>query len=314
MSPSRHGLLLVDKPAGPTSHEIVKTARRALSERRIGHTGTLDPAATGLLVLCVGAATRLQQYMLGWRKTYVGEIRLGFATTTYDTEGEMIGEPAPVPALDAGRLAALEARFSGELLQVPPAYSAKKVAGRKAYDMARAGEQVQLEPTAVTIYELTLTLAHLDRLAFRVVCSSGTYVRSLAHDLGQLLGCGGHLAMLRRTTIGPWDIADAVTAEALANRPEPLSERAWLDLAAVTLPFSDVTLNPTALAHFTHGQEIAIREADGDFVPGQPIGIRARNRILVGVGTVVAYSPRARTLNVAPHIVLAEVEAARQSC
>lgn len=304
MTGSRHGLLLVDKPAGPTSHEIVKTARRAIGERHIGHTGTLDPAATGLLVLCVGAATRLQQYMLGWRKTYVGEIRLGFATTTYDAEGEMIGERTPVPALDASQLTALDARFSGELLQMPPAYSAKKIAGRKAYDMARAGEDVHLEAKAVTIYEFSLTVAGPDRLAFRVVCSSGTYVRSLAHDLGQHLGCGGHLAMLRRTIIGPWDVADAVTAEALANRPDPLPEHAWLDLAAVALPFPEVALNPTALAHFSHGQEITIREADGDFVAGQPVGIRDRSGILLGVGTVIAYLPRARTLSVAPRMVL----------
>ncbi|MFH1176610.1 MAG: tRNA pseudouridine(55) synthase TruB, partial [Acidobacteriota bacterium] len=180
MTMSRHGLFLVDKPAGPTSHDVVQAARRALKERRIGHTGTLDPAATGLLVLCVGRATRLQQYLLAWEKTYVGEIRLGQATTTYDTEGEPVGPHMPAPAPDEQCLHELEARFSGEIEQLPPSYSAKKTGGRKFYELARAGEPVPLEPKRVTIHSLRLENRGDERLGFEVTCSSGTYVRSLA--------------------------------------------------------------------------------------------------------------------------------------
>jgi tRNA pseudouridine55 synthase len=299
-------LLLVDKPAGPTSHDIVQAARRALKERRIGHTGTLDPAATGLLLLCVGKATRLQQFLLGWEKTYAGEIRLGFATTTYDTEGTPLAAAAPVPALDEALLADLVQRFSGELDQLPPSYSAKKTGGKKFYELARAGEQVPLEPKRVTVHALRLWPSAPDRLGFEVSCSSGTYVRSLAHDIGQILGCGGHLASLRRLHIGPYRVEHAVTAEALANRPEEIPASALLSLAAITLPFPDVKVNPTALAHFGRGQEIAIREIDGEFAPGSLVAVRDRTGELAGIGTVATFMPRARTLSLAPRLVLGQ--------
>jgi tRNA pseudouridine55 synthase len=301
-------LLLVDKPAGPTSHDIVQAARRALKERRIGHTGTLDPNATGLLLLCVGKATRLQQFLLGWEKTYAGEIRLGFATTTYDTEGTPTAPEAPVPALDEVVLADLVQRFSGELDQLPPSYSAKKTAGKKFYELARAGEHVPLEPKRVTVHSMRLWPIGTDRLGFEVSCSSGTYVRSLAHDIGQVLGCGGHLASLRRLHIGPYRVENAVTAEALANRPAEVPPSAMLPLSSVTLPFPDVQVNPTALSHFNRGQEIAVRDVDGQFAPGSMVAVRDRDRELVGIATVVTYMPRARTLTLAPRLVLGQVE------
>jgi len=310
---SPHGLLLVDKPSGPTSHDVVQAARRALRERRIGHTGTLDPAATGLLLLCVGRATRLQQYLLAWPKTYEGEIRLGFATTTYDAEGEALAEPKAVPPLDAERLAELEARFSGELDQLPPPYSAKKHAGRKFYELARAGEDVPLEPKRVKVMAIRLASGSQDRVRFTVTCSSGTYVRSLAHDLGATLGCGGHLASLRRVRIGPWEVDRAVAAEILAQRPNELPERAFIPLQQAALPFPVVTLNPTALDHFLHGQEVTVRQAEGEFVPGCNVVVRSRDEELVGIGVTLAYLPRARTLSLAPRMVLGELEAIAKS-
>jgi tRNA pseudouridine55 synthase len=312
MSVSRHQLLLVDKPAGPTSHDIVQAARRAIKERRIGHTGTLDPTATGLLVLCVGKATRLQQFLLSWEKVYAGEIRLGVATDTYDTEGATVGPELPVPALDAAALADLERRFTGELEQLPPAYSAKKSGGKKFYELARAGEHVPLEPKRVKVHSLHLGLTSPDRLTFEVTCSSGTYVRSLAHDLGQTLGCGGHLASLRRLRIGPYRVEDAVGAEALARSPEEIPESALVSLTRLELPFPDVVVNPTALAHFTRGQEIAVREVDGNFVAGALVSVRERSGELVGVGSVMAYLPRARTLNLAPRMVLGSLEGSEE--
>ena len=308
MTFDRTGLLLVDKPAGPTSHDVVQAVRRAIRQRRIGHTGTLDPAATGLLVLCVGKATRLQQYLLSWEKTYEGEIRLGWGTTTYDTEGEPLAAPRPVPALEDAAVGDLVARFSGELDQLPPPYSAKKTGGRKFYELARAGEEVPLEPKRVTVHRLTLEVSGPETLRFEVTCSSGTYVRSLAHDIGEVLGCGGHLASLRRTRIGPWHVDRATSAEVLANRPDQMAPESFLSLQEIALPYPEVTLNPTAMSHFSHGQDVMVREADGEFVAGGTVAIRTRTGALAGVGAVVTYLPRARTLNLTPRMVLGVLE------
>jgi tRNA pseudouridine55 synthase len=303
-----HGFLLVDKPAGPTSHDIVQAARRALKERRIGHTGTLDPAATGLLLLCIGKATRLQHYLLAWEKTYRGEIQLGVATTTYDGEGDPLAPEQPVPSLGEETLAALAARFSGALEQLPPPYSAKKTGGRRFYELARAGEEVPRAPKRVHVYEISLELAAPDRLRFVVTCSSGTYLRSLAHNIGEELGCGGHLAHLRRERIGPWRAEQAVSAELLANRPGEIPPAAFVSLANVALPFPDVVLNPTAAEHFAHGREVLVREAEGEFAPGGLVAVRDRSGELLGIGVAVAYLTRARTLNLAPRTVLAAFE------
>ena len=308
MTGHAHGFLLVDKPSGPTSHDVVQAARRALKVRRIGHTGTLDPAATGLLLLCIGKATRLQQYLLAWEKTYRGEIRLGWATTTYDTEGETSGAPQSVPTLSDDLLCGLRERYSGEVEQLPPPYSAKKSGGRRFYELARAGVEVPREPKRVRIHAIELSVAGPDRLGFEVTCSSGTYLRSLAHDIGATLGCGGHLASLRRTRIGPWRVEDSVSAELLANRPEEMQASAFVSLAAATLPYPEVVLNPTAFDHFAHGQEVAVREVEGTFVPGEPVAVRDRSGELVGVGVTLAFLARARTVNVAPRMVLAELE------
>lgn len=310
MTLSRQGLLLVDKPAGPTSHDVVQAARRALHERRIGHTGTLDPAATGLLLLCVGKATRLQQYLLAWPKTYCGEIRLGFATATYDAEGEPLAEPQPAPPLTAEVLAELQARFSGELQQLPPPYSAKKSAGKKFYELARAGEEVPLEPKRVTVHSIVLERVADDRIAFEVSCSSGTYVRSLAHDLGEALGCGGHLAKLRRTRIGPWEVSRAVPGEVLAQRPREVDPGAFVALSERVLPIPEVTLNPTALDHFVHGQEVVVREIAETPATGGQVVVRDRLGELVGIGVALSVLPRARTMTVAPRMVFTEVEVA----
>ncbi len=310
MSAPRSGFLLVDKPVGPTSHDVVQAARRALKERRIGHTGTLDPAATGLLLLCIGKATRLQQYLLAWEKTYQGEILLGWGTTTYDCEGEALGPPRAVPELTPAVIAGLAARFSGEIQQLPPPYSAKKTGGRKFYELARAGEEVPRAPKRVHVHGIELEAAAPDRLGFKVTCSSGTYLRSLAHDIGETLGCGGHLASLRRVRIGPWLVENAVSAETVANRPQEIAAGAFVSLSSAVLPFPEVVLNPTAVDHFVHGQEVAVRDAEGGFVPGSPVAVRDRSGDLVGVGVALAFLPRARTVNVAPRMVLAEVEAA----
>ncbi|MGW8484101.1 tRNA pseudouridine(55) synthase TruB [Microbacterium sp. NPDC055903] len=212
------GILLVDKPGGLTSHDVVARTRRAFGTRKVGHAGTLDPMATGLLVIGIEAATRLLTYVVGADKTYIATIRLGQSTTTDDAEGEQVSavdaSAVAEAAVDAG-IAALTGRIS----QVPSAVSAIKVDGRRAYDRVRAGEHVELAAREVTISRFEVLerrggdgILDLDVI---VDCSSGTYIRALARDLGASLGVGGHLTALRRTRVGPFDVADAVSIDAL---------------------------------------------------------------------------------------------------
>ena len=207
------GVLLIDKEPGWTSHDVVARSRRLTGQRRIGHTGALDPMATGLLVLCLGRATRLVEYMMASEKAYEGEIALGQETDTDDAEGKPTASgEAPAGDLD---LDAIARRFTGEIMQTPPAYSAVKVEGRRAYALAREGETPELRPRPVRVTSLSLERTAPDRLRVDVHCGPGMYVRSLARDIGRVIGCGAHLASLRRTGSGPFDVRDAVPVEAL---------------------------------------------------------------------------------------------------
>ena len=203
------GLLVIDKPAGPTSHDVVRRVRKALGMRRVGHGGTLDPDATGVLLVAAGQATRFFPFLSREFKVYDGRIRLGYATDTYDASGRPASEPCPdLPDRD-GLVSAMRA-FEGDILQIPPRYSAKKIAGRPVYKMARADVEFTLEPAAVTVTRFTLLDYRPPDFDFEAECSSGTYIRSLAHDLGLKLGCGAHLAALRRTSVGPYTLSEAV--------------------------------------------------------------------------------------------------------
>ncbi len=208
------GIVLVDKPAGWTSHDVVARARGLFGQPRIGHTGTLDPFATGLLVLCLGRATRLAEYLSAHEKEYTGEAALGVETDTADAEGA-VTRRSPVPELGPADLARVAASFTGRVAQVPPAFSAVKVGGQRAYALARRGEAVELAPREVEVLELVLELAGRDRLRLRVRCGAGTYVRALARDIGRALGCGAHLSALRRTRAGAFRVEDAMTMEEL---------------------------------------------------------------------------------------------------
>lgn len=279
------GLLIVDKPCGMSSHDVVARARRLLREKRIGHAGTLDPLATGVLVLCVGQATRLSEYLLGEDKAYAGVIRLGQRTTTDDAEGEVIAT-RPVPSLTEEMLRQLEARFTGTISQTPPQFSAIQKDGQRAYALARQGRPVELAPRQVTVYELRLALPRSDDLRLMtddfplpvpdapiiqssiihhqssgvgsgdsvvghlhlfVRCSAGTYIRALARDIGEALGCGGHLVALHRTQAGRFTLADAVTldqVEAAVREGKAASlllpmDRAVADWPAVYLSHAD---------------------------------------------------------------------------
>jgi tRNA pseudouridine55 synthase len=301
-------LLPVFKQAGPTSHDVVDMARKALRERRIGHTGTLDPMAEGLLLLCVGQATRLQQYLLLWDKTYRGEIKLGHATTTYDGEGKAQEPTGAPPVLDHATLDEIASQFLGEIEQIPPPYSAKKVAGKKLYELARSGEKVTPEPKTVVVHHLELEADPPDRLLVEARTSSGFYVRSLAHDIGATLGCGGHLQHLLRTAIGPYAADRALSQEALQAAEcaeDVIDGEAWIPLDEVSLPLTEIELNSTAANRFVHGQEVVVFATGVENLnPDSNVLIRSSENRLLGIGAVRAVLARGRTLNITPSMVL----------
>jgi tRNA pseudouridine55 synthase len=207
--PPIDGVLVVDKPRGKTSHDVVEAVRRLAGFRQIGHLGTLDPLATGVLVLALGRATRLAQFYSGRRKRYTCAVRFGFATDTYDADGEPLG-PDSSPVLEAEAVALLAAKFVGKIQQTPPPFSAKKIHGRPAHELARKHKPVHLEPMEVEVYEFKLTGVEGSVGRFVVECGAGTYIRSLAHDLGKLHGAGGHLAEIVRTAAGEFTLDQAV--------------------------------------------------------------------------------------------------------
>ncbi len=210
------GVIVVDKPAGWTSHDVVNKARRIAQTKKVGHLGTLDPLATGVLPLVIGRATRLAQFYTRSNKIYEGVVRFGWSTDTYDGDGTATSAKA-APGFDAAALERYLESFRGEFLQTPPPVSAKKVEGRRAYELARKAVAVELEPVKVHVYELTVLGIEGADVRLRAHCSAGTYMRSIAHDLGQLAGCGAHLAELRRLASGEFEIAQARTIPQLES-------------------------------------------------------------------------------------------------
>jgi tRNA pseudouridine55 synthase len=209
-----NGVLIIDKPGGLTSHDVVNRVRRILHERSVGHLGTLDPLATGVLPLVIGNLTRLAQFYTTSEKSYEGVIRFGFSTDTYDAEGEPAAPAQPV-TLNLDQVVTLAADFRGVIEQMPPPFSAKKIHGVPAYKLARKKKEVVLQPVQVEIKEFEILGVEADRARFRARVSSGTYMRSVAHEMGQKLGCGAHLQSLRRTAVAEFSIADAHTLEEL---------------------------------------------------------------------------------------------------
>ncbi len=248
------GVIVIDKPEGWTSHDVIAKTRRILGTKRAGHLGTLDPIATGVLPVVIGRATRLAQFYTRSDKIYEGIVRFGWSTDTYDRAGEPTSAKTPV-TLDAARLEPLLDRFRGEFLQTPPPVSAKKVGGQRAYVLARKAEPVQLEPVKIRVFELTLLDVAGADARLRAHCSGGTYLRSIAHDLGQALGCGAHLLELRRTASGEFEIGQARTIpqlEALAAE-ERLADA--IVPAAQMLPgFPSVFVDDPTAAHIRNGR------------------------------------------------------------
>ena len=296
-----NGGLLIDKPAGPTSHDVVAFVRRTLKTPRVGHTGTLDPLATGLLVLLVGQATRLAQFLVADEKEYIADVRLGIATPTYDAQSLADGVRWPVAdgrwPMDV-ELESVLTTFRGTFLQTPPPFSAKKVEGVRAYEKARKDESVELKPVEVTVRELdvldTSTIDHrpstIDRgglLRLRVAASSGFYVRSLAHDIGRKLGCGAHLEALRRTRVGRFRIDDACTLDAL--QAHGAAAPCVLSMNTLLAELPAVTLTDEGIKRAGHGNALAPHHVLGRVPEGQAGG---RVRMVDGGGEILAVAER----------------------
>lgn len=252
-TPASEGILLVDKPAGMTSHDVVATTRRSLGERRVGHAGTLDPFATGLLVMLVGRSTRLLPYIDGEPKVYEAVVRFGGETDTDDSTGEPTRQ-APGP--DRGAVPQAIQRLTGPIDQVPPAYSAKQVGGRRAYAAARSGDTLELPPSRVTVHAWELGEWQGSDLHVTITCSGGTYIRALARDLGRLTGSAAHLASLRRVRSGPFDVADAIGIDELRGGTPAL--RSPLDALA---SLATEPVDEAAIGRILHGRTVPARAA-----------------------------------------------------
>ncbi len=250
-----HGVLLLDKPLGLSSNDALQKAKWLLRAEKAGHTGTLDPLATGVLPLCFGAATKFSQLHLDADKTYETTVRLGVMTTTADAEGEVVRE-RPV-ACSAGQVVEVLDRFMGPIAQVPPMYSALKKDGKALYEYARQGQTVERPPRHIIIHDLDLLDMQLQGeapfLRLRVRCSKGTYIRTLGEDIAEALGCGGHLTALRRVATGPFDVAQCVTLEALEAMPEAERQTLLLPTEALLVDHARVTLMAEDAARFLSG-------------------------------------------------------------
>ena len=281
--PEGGGALLVDKPEGPTSHDVVKWARRAFGVRRIGHTGTLDPFASGLLILLVGPVTRLAEYLSALPKKYEARARLGIRTDTHDAEGRTVSvqDPGVVPTQE--QIEAELATFEGRGQQVPPQFSAKKVGGERMYKRARRGDTVQLPPVDVEIFEIQLTDYIPPEIGFTMTCSSGTYVRAVARDLGDRLGVGAYLTVLRRTAVGAFSVDHAVPGDVLREGlcPDPTH---WVEPAAAVGHLTTVRVEADDALRLRQGGAIPWSE-EAEPGTGEPIVVMDEGG-LVGIAEI----------------------------
>jgi tRNA pseudouridine55 synthase len=281
---SMNGVLIVDKPSGFTSHDVVNRVRRILHERSVGHLGTLDPLATGVLPLVVGNFTRLAQFYTSSEKIYEGIIRFGFATDTYDADGEATSIPQGV-TVSLDQLQTLSQRFRGVIEQMPPAFSAKKINGVPAYKLARKHQEVPLKPVQVEIKEFEILSVDGDRASFRARVASGTYMRSVAHDMGQQLGCGAHLEALRRTSVAEFEVPAAHTLEQLeaATNNDQLEEM-FIHPRKLLFQFPSVTANEEMAARIRSGRAVNLPELS----TARQVKVFCGQRELIAIATRVA--------------------------
>jgi tRNA pseudouridine55 synthase len=289
-----NGVLIIDKPSGLTSHDVVARVRRILKQRNVGHLGTLDPLATGVLPLVLGNMTRLAQFYLASEKRYEGVVRFGFATDTYDAEGEALTQPQD-PALTLTQVQELATGFRGKIEQLPPPFSAKKIQGQPAYKLARKKKDVPLKPVQVEIKEFEILKVDGPRAHFRARVASGTYMRAVAHDMGQLAGCGAHLESLRRTAVAEFELCDAHTLEQLEQAVQSREAEALLIHPRKLLPsIPAVTATDEAAAKIRHGRPVNLPELS-----------RAREvKVFYGQRDLIAISTRVAGTLFHPKIVL----------
>lgn len=281
------GILNINKAAGMTSHDVVAKIRKLLKQKRVGHAGTLDPSASGVLPICVGQGTRVAEYLSESGKAYQAEIILGVVTDTYDSEGTIVRttdmaeilnlneingppvgadllRPSPIYRPDRARIEEVLQKFIGQQMQTPPQYSAIKIQGRPAYKLARAGEEIPLQPRPITIYQLEILQWLPPRLILAIECSKGTYIRSLAYDLGEQLGCGGHLGALVRTRSGPFSISESITLEELEQAIEAGTVQEYLHLADLALQqYPALILDDAAVERVLHGNAFKYDDQHG---------------------------------------------------
>ncbi|MBO0911167.1 MAG: tRNA pseudouridine(55) synthase TruB [Acidobacteria bacterium] len=290
-----NGVLIVDKPSGLTSHDVVARVRRILKQKAVGHLGTLDPMATGVLPLVLGNMTRLAQFYLASEKSYEGVIRFGFSTDTYDAEGERVGADEE-PSLSLERVREIAAGFRGEIEQMPPPFSAKKIHGVPAYRLARKKEPVLLGKIKVSIKEFEIVELQSGRARFQARVSSGTYMRSVAHDMGQLAGCGAHLESLRRTAVAEFELKDAHTLEELeqARRAGELIDELLVHPRKLLPSIPAVTATEEIASRIRHGRPVNLPELS-----------RAREvKVFYGQRDLIAISTRVAGTLFRPRIVL----------
>jgi tRNA pseudouridine55 synthase len=303
--PSIDGLLLVDKKSGPTSHDVAEKFRRRAKIKKVGHTGTLDPLATGLLVLCVGKDTRLQAYLMGMEKSYEGIIQFGWATDSFDATGTAAGEPHEAD-VEHVEFAPHLARFIGAIEQMPPQFSAKKVQGVRAYELARKGETAALTPKKITVHEFEVLGVTGSTARFRVRSSAGTYVRSLAHDLGASIGVPAHLKELRRTAIGNFRVGDALAYERLESAPveDILMPPHFQKLSDVDLPLARLRIDWSQQGKMMQGQGV-IMVPTVPVQKGDLLALGNPHDQLVAIGEVVNVLREGGPVEVRPKVVLA---------
>jgi tRNA pseudouridine55 synthase len=284
MTQSLNGVLIIDKPSGLTSHDVVHRVRRIVGQRSVGHLGTLDPMATGVLPIVLGNMTRLAQFYLKSEKSYEGVIRFGFATDTYDAEGEPSGAEHSF-SLDLDQLRGLAARFHGFIEQMPPPFSAKKIQGVPAYKLARKKQEVTLKAVQVEIKEFEVLSLEESRASFRARVASGTYLRSVAHDLGQLAGCGAHLQTLRRTAVAEFTLEDARTLDQLQQGLQDGELESMLVHPRKLLPsLPAVTATDEIASRIRHGQAVNLLELSR----AREVKVFCGQRNLIAVATRVA--------------------------
>ena len=292
-----NGVLIIDKPAGLTSHDVVNRVRRVLGQKSVGHLGTLDPLATGVLPLVIGNLTRLAQFYLATDKSYEGVIRFGFATDTYDADGDPLG---PVTSVEVSleQVRALAEKFRGVIEQMPPPFSAKKIHGVPAYKLARRKKGVVLQPVRVEIKVFDILSCAGDRATFRADVASGTYLRTVAHDLGRELGCGAHLTALRRTRVAEFEVSEAITLERLAEAAAGNLEEVFVHPRRLLPHMPSVTASEEAAALIRSGRAVNLPEMS-----------RARQvKVFYGQRELIAIATRVAGTLFHPGIVLAPAQ------